>query len=293
MFVAFGPLGHNLPLFWWDRNSPIAPHDWDADGIYTKTFTLPPACEDLSYPSDPTQVDTHPFPCNDLWLGPATAWNSYNQSYFAENSGFVSNVSYHIQNHVSGIAISYDLGNELGDIWLDPNPSAYVTGHAGNVFYHKQRGKLAEYVKKMWNIHHNLPGVVGFSIPAGGTVSQVDQKIRGTYQAYDATGKPRPLHISTHIYDDATGDEAYAIFTQVHNSLNVLGMTGSHVVIGECYHNDWSNAESLRNATIHTARPIKFLIQFPYVRPVWGLGGQFYDANAMGYPFNLYNFFGF
>ena len=207
------------------------------------------------------QAKNLPIPCqflggcspqDDIWNGPSTAWNSDNDDYFEENWNLIYNIYCYTNNPNNGsyqpcpsnsppplnnsqFVIRYDLGNELAPN-KDTGCSEYVSGHCGDMLYHKKWGKTSLYIKKMWvnfNLNFGKANTVGFSIPDPGGSGGL--RIRALYNIYAGTIYGNPYILDVHLYDNASHTKVYNDYIYTDTTLRALFDYYTGLIIGEAY----------------------------------------------------------
>lgn len=282
VLISFGPIGHNYAGPWLDRNGNGELHDYDVDGISTNSFFRPPGCSP-DYPTDPEGygLDTHLYPCHELWRGSAgdngALWETGpngNEDYYQENWGVIRNI-YPLVVNIPGLQVKVDLGNE-SYVELDESDAAYDAA-GRQILHHRIWGRRAYYMKKLWadfNAAFGRNYTGGFSIATGDiggdTLAAIDKRVKGAYQIYDLDSVGRPYFVLAHFYDESlwspeNSSTAGQMFQQLHLSLNSVGAISEGVAIGEAYWNDALTADFI-NEKASLGRTVYYLLQWPYVR---------------------------
>jgi hypothetical protein len=205
------------------------------------------------------------------WSGPTTLWSTYNQQILDMNINFAKNLFSHafLNTNNQGIYVVADLGGEIVPPHGGWNCSNYVSGHCGDIRYHNEYGRTADYIFRFWNALANHMFTDGWSYFPGRNriygFSPDPAHITGMYQIYDLPGSAgRPYVFPIGMYPSPNSrSAAYDMFLQVHNAMLSVGDSLTGFIIAETWYNDDNTAVGFENAITATGRGVHFLIQWP------------------------------
>lgn len=128
-------------------------------------------------------------------------------------------------------------------------------------------GVPADYIWQLWNDYNREFGkndTTGVSFVSQYGTHDVGQRVAATLQIYDYTGYGRPYYYDVHLYDDPSLN--LDIFNTALSAAGVSSGTG--LVVGEAYYNDYAEASELWNYITDPAHPrtVFFLLQWPLMR---------------------------